>query len=173
MPNIVITEGLDQPWELSKTELNVTQDTDLTKINLTNQVVGQLAYTSSEILTGLKKEKDNLDKIVDAIDSVTSEIGLFPSRIAAWDKTTISVDKVNLSAIPLPIAFNVIATTSDVSNTDILQSHATEISLSGLPGPEAAARCTKRALLDTGLRLSSSSTQSNQWVRSGYVVRHR
>lgn len=39
MPNIVITEGLDTPWELQKTELNVTKDTNLDNINLSNQVV--------------------------------------------------------------------------------------------------------------------------------------
>jgi hypothetical protein len=146
MPNIVITEGLDKPWELSKTELNVTKDTNLDNINLTNQVVGQLAYTSSELLTGLTKEKDNLDKIVDAIDSVTTEIGLFPDRIAAWDKATVSVDKVNLSAIPVPIPLSLIATTSDINNTDILQANATDISLGG---PPSQAQYTKnQALID-------------------------
>jgi hypothetical protein len=146
MPNIVITEGLDKPWELSKTELNVTKDTNLDNIDLTNQVVGQLAYTSSELLTGLTKEKDNLDKIVDAIDSVTTEIGLFPDRIAAWDKATISVDKVNLSAIPVPMPLNLIATTSDINNTDISQANATEISLDG--PPSQAQKTKNQALIE-------------------------
>ncbi len=121
MPNIVITEGLDKPWELSKTELNVTKDTNLDNIDLTNQVVGQLAYTSSELLTGLTKEKDNLDKIVDAIDSVTKEIGMFPDRIAKWD----SPQKLDLSdsvlgVISTPVPRQVIATARDVTDLNLL-----------------------------------------------------
>jgi len=43
MPNIVITEGLDTPWELNNTESKITATTDLTSINLANQTVGTLA----------------------------------------------------------------------------------------------------------------------------------
>ena len=121
MPNIVITEGLDTPWELQKTELNVTKDTNLDNINLNNQVVGQLAYTSAELLTGLKREKDNLDKIVDAIDSVTTEIGLFPSRTAEWDSPQkLSLPDSVLNVIPRPVPRQVIATARDVTDLNLL-----------------------------------------------------
>ena len=50
MPNIVITEGLDTPWELKDTESNITAATDLTSINLANQTIGTLAYTASQLV---------------------------------------------------------------------------------------------------------------------------
>jgi hypothetical protein len=74
MPNIVITEGLDTPWELKNTESDITAATDLESINLANQVVGTLAYTSSQLFGSLKTEKNNLDNIVDAIELINEEI---------------------------------------------------------------------------------------------------
>ena len=172
MPNIVITEGLDTPWELQKTELNVTKDTNLDNINLNNQVVGQLAYTSAELLTGLKREKDNLDKIVDAIDSVTTEIGLFPSRTAEWDKASVSISSINLTAIPVPIPFSIIATTSDVSNTDISQAHATDFTFTVPPPQDQKAK--NQAFIDAVAPLIAAKplldAQNISYSTKGYAA---
>ncbi len=108
MPNIVITEGLDTPWELKDTESNITAATDLTSINLANQTVGTLAYTASQLFASLKTEKSNLDNIVDAIELINEEIALWPERIAKWDGISDTFEKTNLSPIPMPISHRVI-----------------------------------------------------------------
>lgn len=119
MPNIIITEGLDTPWELNDTESNITETTDLESLNLANQVVGQLAYTSSQLLTGLKTETVNLNNIVKAIDLITEEIALFPDRIAKWDGISDTFEKTDLSPIPSPISHRVIGLSDSLSNTDL------------------------------------------------------
>ncbi len=121
MPNIVITEGLDTPWELQNTESNITAATDLTSINLTNQTVGTLAYTASQLFSSLETEKNNLDNIVDAIELINEEIALFPERIAKWDGISDTFEKTDLSAIPNPIRARVIGISDSLSNADLSQ----------------------------------------------------
>jgi len=119
MPNIIITEGLDQPWELKNTESNITEETDLKSINLANQTVGTLAYTASQLFSSLKTEKNNLDNIVDAIELINEEIALYPGRIDKWDGISDTFEKTDLSPIPMPIGHRVIGLTSSLSNTDL------------------------------------------------------
>lgn len=110
MPNIVITEGLDTPWELANTESNITAATDLTSINLANQTVGTLAYTASQLFASLKTEKNNLDKIVDAIELINEEIGLFPGRIAAWDSArSLNIPDSAVDVVTLPLFSGLVA----------------------------------------------------------------
>ena len=104
MPNIVITEGLDTPWELKDTESNITAATDLTSINLANQTVGTLAYTSSQLLGSLKTEKNNLDNIVDAIELINEEIALWPDRIAKWESArSLNIPDSAVDVVTLPL----------------------------------------------------------------------
>lgn len=133
MPNIIITEGLDTPWELNDTESNITETTDLESLNLANQVVGQLAYTSSQLLTGLKTETVNLNNIVKAIDLITEEIALFPERIAKWDGISDTFEKTDLSPIPSPPSFRVIGSTDSIINTDLsnAEPYSFEVTVSG------------------------------------------
>jgi hypothetical protein len=121
MPNIVITEGLDTPWELKDTESNITAATDLTSINLANQTVGTLAYTASQLFASLKTEKSNLDNIVDAIELINEEIALWPERIAKWDTVSSELDKVDMSVIPIrdPLYGISIAIANDITDTDL------------------------------------------------------
>ena len=119
MPNIVITEGLEKPWELADTETNITATTNLEDLNLVNQTVGQLAYASSQLLTGLKTEKDNLDKIVDAIESITAEIELFPERIAKWSTPPQTVITDNSAGFAYQYPVQVIASKAQSSIADL------------------------------------------------------
>lgn len=121
MPNIVITEGLSTPWELPNTESNITSETDLDKLHLANQIVGELALESSRLLTSLRTETINLDKIVDAIEDISEEIALFPSRIAKWDGLFTGLDEVDMNVIPLrDERFGInIATANDVTETEL------------------------------------------------------
>lgn len=110
MPNIVITEGLDTPWELKNTESNITDATDLESINLTNQVIGTLGYTASQLFGSLKTEKDNLDKIVDAIELISEEIALFPERTAKWDSArSLNIPDSAVDIVTLPLTSRVLA----------------------------------------------------------------
>ncbi|CAM8633279.1 hypothetical protein MCEGEM3_02011 [Oxalobacteraceae bacterium] len=167
MPNIVITEGLDTPWELKDTESNITAATDLTSINLANQTVGTLAYTSSQLLGSLKTEKNNLDNIVDAIELINEEIALFPGRIAAWDtaveKTTISDNVLGKMQIPLvkndfvAINFpNILAVQDGASLTDTSLKYATAGYFSSPPGDESSQiiQTASRSKLDALLELT-------------------
>ncbi len=120
MPNIVITEGLDKPRELAYTEANITAATKLEDLNLANQTVGQLAYASSQLLTGLKTEKDNLGKIVDGIESITSEIEFFPERIAKWDNLPdLRIPDSAVGVITLPLQQRDIATQKTTENPNL------------------------------------------------------
>ena len=135
MPNIVITEGLDTPWELNNTESNITAATDLTSINLANQTVGTLAYTASQLFGSLKTEKDNLDKIVDAIELINEEIALFPDKITQWDNLFTGLDKVDMSVIPIRdsrIGIN-IATAKNVTETDLSTATPTQFGFNAQP----------------------------------------
>lgn len=121
MPNIIITEGLDTPWELKDTESNITAETELENLNLVNQIVGQLAYTSSQLLTGLKTETVNLNNIVKAIDLITEEIALFPDRVAKWDNLP-SIEMPDSTVALLNSDYGyVIATDSNSSLTELAQ----------------------------------------------------
>jgi hypothetical protein len=112
MPNIIITEGLDTPWELKNTESNITAATDLESINLANQTVGTLAYTASQLFGSLKTEKNNLDKIVDAIELINEEIALFPGRIAKWDSArSLNIPDSAVDVVTLPLFKGVLAET--------------------------------------------------------------
>ena len=119
MPNIVITEGLDTPWELNNTESKITATTDLTSINLANQTVGTLAYTSSQLIGSLKTEKDNLNKIVDAIELINEEIALYPQRIAKWNSLSVNLDKVDPDVLTKPLRSPVLPFANDITETDI------------------------------------------------------
>ena len=117
MPNIVITEGLDTPWELKDTESNITAATDLTSINLANQTVGTLAYTASQLFASLKTEKNNLDNIVDAIELINEEIALWPERIAKWESaSSLNIPDSAVSVVTLPSTYGDIAFPDPVLN---------------------------------------------------------
>ena len=117
MPNIVITEGLETPWELEKTESNITAATDLTSINLANQTVGTLAYTASQLFSSLKTEKSNLDNIVDAIELINEEIALFPGRIDQWESaSSLNIPDSAVSVVTLPSTYEDIAFPDPVLN---------------------------------------------------------
>ena len=117
MPNIVITEGLETPWELANTESNITDTTDLTSINLANQTVGTLAYTASQLFSSLNTEKNNLDKIVDAIELINEEIALFPDRVAKWESaSSLSIPDSAVGVVTLPSAYEDIAYPDPVLN---------------------------------------------------------
>ena len=128
MPNIVITEGLDTPWELEKTESNITAATDLTSINLANQTVGTLAYTASQLFASLKTEKSNLDNIVDAIELINEEIALWPERIAKWDTSFTGLSKVDPKLFPYPLVIPYIALTNDDNYGDLSKLNLSPIS---------------------------------------------
>lgn len=131
MPNIIITEGLDEPWEIAKTESNITEETDLESINLANQVVGRLAYTASQMFSAVDTEKDNLDKIVDAIELLNEEIALFPERIAKWDtKLDLGIPDSAAGIITLPVEQLSIATQKTTTNPNL--SASTPINFLGL-----------------------------------------
>ena len=119
MPNIIITEGLDTPWELANTESEITDATDLASINLANQVVGTLAYTASQLFGSLKTEKNNLDNIVDAIELINEEIALWPERIAKWDGQPAVLDKVDPSMLTKPLTIPVLPLANDITETDL------------------------------------------------------
>ncbi|MGA0844879.1 MAG: hypothetical protein ACO3RT_12110 [Arenicellales bacterium] len=119
MPNIIITEGLDTPWELANTESEITDATDLSSINLANQVVGTLAYTASQLFGSLKTEKNNLDNIVDAIELINEEIALWPERIAKWDGLPAVLDKVDPSMLTKPLTIPVLPLANDITETDL------------------------------------------------------
>ena len=133
MPNIVITEGLDTPWTLDKTESDITAATDLTSINLANQTVGTLAYTASQLFGSLKTEKSNLDNIVDAIELINEEIAVWPERIAKWDGLFTGLDNVDMNVIPLRDSrFGLyIATAIDVTETDLSKATLSPLSFNG------------------------------------------
>jgi hypothetical protein len=131
MPNIIITEGLDTPWELKNTESEITAATDLESINLANQVVGTLAYTASQLFSSLKTEKNNLDNIVDAIELISEEIALFPERIAKWDTPYSGLDKVDVSVFTNPFSFFDIAFADDVTGTDLSKATLNTIGIDG------------------------------------------
>jgi hypothetical protein len=110
MPNIIITEGLDTPWELANTESNITATTDLESINLANQTVGTLAYTASQLFGSLKTEKNNLDNIVDAIELINEEIALFPERISKWDTArSLNIPDSAVDVVTLPLISRILA----------------------------------------------------------------
>jgi len=134
MPNIVITEGLDTPWELANTESNITAATDLTSINLANQTVGTLAYTASQLFGSLKTEKDNLDKIVDAIELINEEITLFPGRIDKWDNLPVALDKVDPIMFSSPLVVPLLATVTNISNTDLSTATLSPYEIGGFSG---------------------------------------
>ena len=119
MPNIIITEGLDTPWELKNTESNITAATDLESINLANQTVGTLANTASQLFGSLKTEKDNLDKIVDAIELINEEIALYPQRIAKWNSLSVNLDKVDPDVLTKPLTSPVLPLANDITETDL------------------------------------------------------
>ena len=119
MPNIIITEGLDTPWELANTEPEITDATDLASINLANQVVGTLAYTASQLFGSLKTEKNNLDNTVDAIELINEEIALWPERIAKWDGQPAVLDKVDPSMLTKPLTIPVLPLANDITETDL------------------------------------------------------
>lgn len=132
MPNIVISEGLDTPWELKNTETNITAATDLESINLANQVIGTLGYTASQLFGSLKTEKDNLDKIVDAIELINEEIALFPDRVAAWDSSPdLGLSNSVLGVIEVPVPRRTISTARDVFDTNF--SSSTPVNFLGAP----------------------------------------
>ncbi len=132
MPNIVITEGLDTPWELKNTESNITAATDLESINLANQNVGTLAYKPSQLFGSLKTEKDNLDKIVDAIELINEEIALYPGRIATWNEVPRTIENTDLSPIPIPPSYRFVGIADSMNNTDL--SKASPVAFETLPG---------------------------------------
>jgi len=134
MPNIVITEGLDTPWELKDTESNITAATDLESINLANQTVGKLAYTASQLFGSLKTEKDNLDKIVDAIELINEEIALYPERIAKWGPalTDLSTFDQNLFASPFVAPY--IASVTNINNKDLSAATLNPFAIGGFAG---------------------------------------
>ena len=134
MPNIIITEGLDTPWELKNTESNITAATDLESINLANQTVGTLAYTASQLFGSLKTEKDNLDKIVDAIELVNEEIALYPQGIAKWDTAPSDLSTVDPSLFPSPFAALAIASVTDINNTDLSKATLSPVAPGGFVG---------------------------------------
>lgn len=119
MPNIIITEGLDTPWELKNTETNITAATNLESINLANQTVGTLAYTASQLFGSLKTEKNNLDKIVDAIELINEEIALYPQRIANWGNPPQAVITDNSAGFANQYPAQVIASKAQSSITDL------------------------------------------------------
>ena len=171
MPNIVITEGLDTPWELQNTESNITAATDLTSINLANQTVGTLAYTASQLFGSLKTEKDNLDKIVDAIELINEEIALWPERIAKWDSvSSLNIPDSAVSVVTLPSPYEDIAFANSVLDKKPDPSRATEFIGVGSSGLDEERNyiatlnllIEAKPLLDTAISLPSD--------RIGYVV---
>ncbi len=163
MPNIVITEGLDTPWELKDTESNITAATDLTSINLANQTVGTLAYTSSQLLGSLKTEKNNLDNIVDAIELINEEIALFPGRIAKWDAASQDIEKIDLSVFPIKFEYRPLAATQNIDDTTL--STAT-VSLEGLQQNQKALDAIKALIAAKPLL----DAQNVSYSRMGAVI---
>jgi hypothetical protein len=153
MPNIVITEGLDTPWELKDTESNITAATDLTSINLANQTVGTLAYTASQLFASLKTEKSNLDNIVDAIELINEEIALFPEKIAKWDTPFTGLSKVDPTLFPSPFGtIFPIATAKDMNDNDLSNATILTTGPGGFSLSEAAI-ATNRKIVDSAVQM--------------------
>ena len=163
MPNIIITEGLDTPWELQNTESEITAATDLESINLANQVVGTLAYTASQLFSSLKTEKNNLDNIVDAIELINEEIALWPERIAKWDAASRDIEKIDLSLFPSNFKYQPLAAARDINDNTL--STAT-VSLQGLEKNQNALDATKALIAAKPLL----DAQNVSYSRMGAVI---
>lgn len=152
MPNIIITEGLDTPWELKNTESNITAATDLESINLANQTVGTLANTASQLFGSLKTEKDNLDKIVDAIELINEEIALYPQRIAAWDSSPdLGLSNSVVGVLEIPMPRRTISTARDAFDTNF--SSSTPVNFLGAPDSGLA---EERNYINTIIQLNAA-----------------
>ncbi len=169
MPNIIITEGLDTPWELANTESDITTATDLTSINLANQTVGTLAYTASQLFGSLKTEKNNLDNIVDAIELINEEIGLWPGRIEKWATLSSELDKVDMSVIPIrdPIYGISIAIANDITDTDLSKATVNPLRFDGQSLTQAEQE-RNRKIIDSVATLISAkpSLESQNYINS-------
>lgn len=177
MPNIVITEGLDTPWELKDTETNITAATDLGSINLANQTVGKLAYTSSQLIGSLKTEKDNLNKIVDAIELINEEIALYPQRIAKWNSLPANVDKVDPIIFAPSVVVSLLATVTDISKTDLSTATLSPYAFGGFLGIQNLSPAElerNRQILDSVIKLVAAKplldAQNVSYSRLGAAI---
>ena len=77
--NIVIRQGLDQPWELPKTDVTKPDD-----INLLNLAVGQLAQLGSEFGTQISVQSNVTAEIAETVNIVQDRSAEVASKLDTW-----------------------------------------------------------------------------------------
>ncbi len=124
--NIVIRQGLDEPWELNRTDITKPDD-----INLLNLAVGQLAQLGSEFGTQISVQANITAEIGEAVNIVQDRSAEVAAKLDTW---SVPVDfgftkAPALSSImnktydptdPNDIVTKLLAATDLLSTTDVL-----------------------------------------------------
>ena len=124
--NIVIRQGLDQPWELPKTDVTKPDD-----INLLNLAVGQLAQLGSEFGTQISVQANISAEIGEAVNIVQDRSAEVASKLDSWSQPvdfgftkapalSSIINKTYDPSDPTNIVTKLIAASDLLSTTDVL-----------------------------------------------------
>lgn len=124
--NIVIRQGLDEPWELSHTDITKPDD-----INLLNLAVGQLAQLGSEFGTQISVQANITAEIGEAVNIVQDRSAEVAAKLDTWSAPvdfgftkapalSSIMNKTYDPTDPNNIVTKLLAATDVLSTTDVL-----------------------------------------------------
>ena len=154
--NIVIRQGLDQPWELNGTDVTKPDD-----INLLNLAVGQLAQIGSGYGDQISIQSNITAEIGEAVNIVQDRSAEVASKLDAWsqpvdfgitvvpaDTLSTFVNQIYFGADVTSLVDKLIAATVKLNASDVFLSPITTVAASFVDSSGATVNFTSSNVID-------------------------